>query len=149
MSKTSRKDLPQLMSQDVEDKEEIVLKLEKMRSLKQQVGVEPNESKNIEGSGLLKELYDIKQDLAAELSLSGLEGFRHNNLAFVSTHMPGRETLNTVVVMQQLVKAGVAPDVVKECFEAGRETGKGFYKHELVDLAKPRKNGKDKGEEWK
>lgn len=148
--KTARKDLPQILDQEIEDKDDIVFKLERGLDLKKQIGTEPDEKKGVEGSGLLKEYYDIRKDLAADLVLSGLEGFRHNNVVFVSTHMPGRETLDAKRLVEELVARNIDPKVVAECMRLATVEGKGYYKNEIVDLNKSRKARADgKGENGK
>lgn len=146
--KPGKKNLVEILETDVEDKDEITLKLEEAMALKNQIGVEPDEKKGVEGSGLLKKYHDLRQELGVLLKLSGLEGLRHNNIAFTLVHMDGRVTLDPTALAQELVKAGVKPDVVKECMVAATKQGEGYYRKELVDLNKLRSKRGGKEDGW-
>jgi len=131
-----RKSLVEVLETDYEDRDEAVLLLEKCWALKQrkeQVDAEYDE---------------VKEDLSAMQKLSGLDGLRHNNIAFVVSHREGRETLDSKAAMEALVANGVRPELVRQCFEAAVKKGQGYYVRELVDLNQSKRGGGKKGGEW-
>lgn len=139
-----RKSLVEVLETDYEDKDEVTLLLEQGMALKQQIGVAPDEKKGVEGSGLLKELDDIKEKLTVHQKVAGLEGLRHNHIAFVLSHRDGRETMDPKKLAEELAAEGIDVKVVAECMKRATSRGPGYYVRELVDLNV--KRGKRDGE---
>lgn len=145
-TKTKKKDLPEILETECEDKDKITLMLEKGLALKNQIGVQPDEKKNIEGSGLLKEYHDLKEELGVMVKYYNFDGLRHNQIAYTVSPRDGRETVDIKVLAEGLVAAGVEPTVVKQCIENATKRGPGYYVREIVDLSIPKKSGGKKGE---
>lgn len=109
------------------DSKELGLALEEALALKIQIGVEPDEKKNIEGSGLLKKMHDMKETMAIIAATNGLEGLRHGQVAFTNRLQDGRSSLDTEKFCQELLAAGVKVDVITAAMKAATKTGEPFW----------------------
>ena len=77
-SPMSKKDIPEILEQEIDEREEAVLLLEKAASLKEQARV-------------LIEEFDAAKERLMEIQLThGLEGIRHNRIVFASIPIEGR-----------------------------------------------------------
>lgn len=145
-TKTTKKDLPEILETECEDKDAITLLLEKGLALKSKIGVAPDEKKGVVGSGLLKEYHEVKEELGVFQKLHGFDGLRHNQIAYTVSHREGRETVDMKALVEGLVGCGVDPTVVRQCIENATKVGAGYYVREIVDLAAAKKPSGKKGE---
>lgn len=139
----SKKKLPDVVEQKFDGWGDAVVLLEKLNSLKAQVGRKPDNKKGKEGTGLLAEIEDVATQLSAIMAVEGLNGLRHNNLVFSDTWIEGRESVDLKALKIELVQAGVDLTLVNECIQKCTKTGEGYVRRMLTDLDKPRGGGWD------
>lgn len=147
--KVARKDLPQVLESSYGDKADVPLMMARALELKNLIGVEPNPKEEKEGSGLLKEYFDLKEELAVhQFQGKFKDGMRHDHIVFQMGWRPGRMSLVVADLELELVAAGLSPEVVKECITKATKAGAPFQVKEIIDLNKPKKPRKDgsKGE---
>lgn len=137
------KSLSDVVELKFEGWEEVVFKLEKLNDLQALVGKKPDDKKGKEGAGLLAEIHNLKSELSAIMAVAGVEGLRHNNLAFSDCYIEGRETLDLKTMMVELAQEGVELEVIKKCVKAATKKGDGYFRRMLVDLNKPRGDWED------
>lgn len=111
-------------------------------TLKRQIGDKPDHKKGKAGSGLLRELDAITEELAQIQYKHEFPGIRNGRYVFVARYQEGRETLQKDQLKQQLL-AQLGPVVkkgtdilviVNACFEAATKTGDAFMVRELEIL---------------
>lgn len=131
----TRKDIEEILDTSCPDKGEITKLLEQALTLKTTIDTD---------TALLDEVKEKLSDLQAQYGFK--EGMRHGHIAFVLSFRPGRKTVDSTKLAEELVGAGVKPAVVKDCFKKATKEGKPYEVKEVVDLNKP-KGGK-RGGEW-
>lgn len=130
----SKKRLPELLETDLDDRDEAVMLLEQLNQLQVQVGKKPDEKKNKEGSGLLKQIQEVKTKLSVILAMSGLNGLRHGSLVFSDCWVDGRPTLDVKALKIELASEGVDLELLNRCIEKCTKTGDGYLRRQLVNL---------------
>lgn len=129
-----RNELPEILETDLDERDEAVLLLEQAMSLKNAIGEEPDEDKGKEGFGLLAEYYKVKAKLMEIQVIGGLDGLRHNKIVFIASLQNGRVYTDQDAVVNYLLDNGVPAETIGAAFEAGRKTGKSYWKREVREL---------------
>lgn len=77
----------------------------------------------------------IKLELETLQAESGLTGLRYEKLCFIARTMPGRSTLDKML----LIENGVTPEIIKKSMKPGKE----YVERRFKNLDKPDKEEKD------
>lgn len=130
--------LPQIMEQgsvEADARSRATELLEHGTRLKSQIGEKPEPDKNKEGSGLLKELQDVKDELTMIQTTYGLEGVRHNNLVFIARLQDGRASTPMKEVVKELLARNVSIETINAAIIAATKTGDSFWVRDLEVLS--------------
>ena len=119
--------LPELLELDVAGKDEAVLLLERAADLKTKIGTDPDERKGKAGSGLLAEYAEVKVRLQSLMVEMGLEGLRHNKISYVARWQEGKKGLDTKLLVEALLTAGVGADVIASAMGSAMKQGEGYF----------------------
>lgn len=103
--------------------------------IKQRIGHKPKPDEHDPGSGLLKELDEITQEL---VDCGGGQSLRHGQLVFVRRKVNGRTTTDWNMFVAELRTAGVEEDLIQECLTKSAKVGAGYFSAEYVDLNEER-----------
>lgn len=114
--------LPEILDQDIEGKDEIALLLE--RTLDAKIEVEQN----------TKFLNDCKEQLGEHTACNGLEGLRHGKVVFTQRLQDGRKILDTEKLCQELLTRGVKAEVIEESIKAATKQGESYWVREITSL---------------
>lgn len=115
-----------------EDRQFIIETLERANQIRLQVGMQPDDDH--EGSGLLRELYEAKQELAAIASVNGLEGLKHGKVVFTQRLQTGRSGVVLNKFIELLLASGVSAETIARCKDEATSTGPSFWVREISEL---------------
>lgn len=128
--------LPDVMDVDelIHVREDVAMMLDHAITLKVRIGVQPDEKKHVAGSGLLKEMYDLKEALGAIVAEHGLDGLRFGHVVFTQRLQDGKAGLDTEKFCQELLARGVKAEVIVECAELAKKQGDSFWVRQVEAL---------------
>ena len=139
--KTDAKSLPEVLElHNLTDREDVAVMLDQLFTLQAQLGRKPDNKKGRDGAGLLGQIDSIKQQLSSIIAVEGLDGLRHNNIAFTDCWVDGRVTVDVAELKTQLALEGVDLGLLNRSIEACTKRGDGYARRMLVDLSKPRES---------
>jgi hypothetical protein len=100
-------------------------------SLKQQIGTKPDEKKGKEGTGLLKRLGEIEDELRLIIVEHHLGiGLSYGNIQFTVEPRAGRRGLDAEKLIDELLNRGVDSRTIQDALEAAVTRGNPFWEKE-------------------
>ncbi len=122
-SPMSKKDIPEILElEEIDERDEAVLLLEKAATLKEQ-------------ARLLTEEFDAAKERLMEIQLThGLEGIRHNRIVFASIPIEGRTIVSVATMSEYLLAHGVPVGIIAEAKQAATTRGESGWRREIKVL---------------
>jgi hypothetical protein len=122
--------LPDLTEYETDWSRRAIQLIQLGHALKQQIGAKTDESRAIEGHGLLGRLGQIEDELRLIQIERHLQGFRLGNILFRATIHDGPERLDTKQLRLELAMRGVDLFVIDDAFDAAATSGNPYWVRE-------------------